>query len=82
MALTPQTKDMLDQALTAVIGECGNDPEYADLIAALQSAHEALAHIHPGGAGHPAAADQGQQPDAHSFDYAQQQMTARRKGAQ
>lgn len=79
MALSPETLDALEQALTAVIDEAGDDPQFADLAAALQDAQHALSGLE--GADHEAAEPRDGDEDAHSFDVAEKRMTERRKAA-
>jgi hypothetical protein len=53
MALTPETAGALKDALDAVIQQCGDDPQYADLIDSLKAAEQAI----PSGEGHAAHGD-------------------------
>lgn len=73
--LTPEVLHALDQAITAVIHEAGQDPEYEGLVHALTAAKDALPS--PDGAPAPdAAPDHG--PAA--FQDAKSKMIAARKG--
>lgn len=40
--LTPETLKALDDALSAVVAQAGEDPEYAELVDALTAAQNAL----------------------------------------
>jgi hypothetical protein len=83
MSLTPQTADALGQALDAVIAECGDDPQYHDLIQHLGEAQQSL----QGAEGdHAPAAEAPDEPDPsgsdpHGFQAAKEQFMARRKDA-
>lgn len=64
--LDPETAAALSDALDSVLSEIGDDPANAELAHALSAARDLLPA--PG-------------PDPHSFDHAEQQMTARRSAA-
>jgi len=86
--LSPETKDQLAEALSAVLEQLGDDPDTAELREHLEAATEAL------GASEGEAAPEGQEPveeeapaepesaedeeDAYSFDKAREKFAARR----
>jgi hypothetical protein len=77
--LSPETIKTLDEALTAVVDELGDDPAGAGLKDALTAAQGELGHM-SGDHGDDAGADAPEDDDPHSFDFAEKQMTKRRSG--
>lgn len=72
--LTPETLNMLEEAISAILDKIGDNPKYAELGEHLQMAQAEASQLDGGG-------DEGDQPDPYSFDEAQANMTARRAGA-
>ena|SRR5690348_3050694 len=71
MALTPETSAALKDALDAVISECGDHPEYAHLVEALQAAEAAIPQSEghaPDHAAHDAAPADDAAPAGHPAD--------------
>lgn len=83
--LSPETEQALAAALDAVVKEAGHDPQYADLVASLTTAKDALTEIEAGEPEGPGeAADDAGEPftrsshDPHGFEAAKSALTARR----
>lgn len=74
MALSPETIDALEQALTAVIEEAGDDPEHAGLVEALSAAQEQLG-------GGEAEGEVMPEDDPESFEHAEKKFAERRRPA-
>ncbi|HEU4975281.1 MAG TPA: hypothetical protein VFT50_09345 [Baekduia sp.] len=75
--LSPETMQALEEALSAVVEEAGDSPEYADLVASLTSAQDALQQLE--GADGEKAEGADAASDDYSFDVAEKRMADRRK---
>jgi len=73
--LTPDTLNMLEEAIGAILEKIGDNPKYAELADHLNMAQEEASKLD--GAGD----EMGEKPDPYSFDQAQAEMTARRNAA-
>ena len=73
--LTPETLNMLEEAISAILDKIGDNPEYAQLADHLMAAQAEASDLD--GAGD----EGGEKPDPYSFDQAQSNMTARRSAA-
>lgn len=72
--LTPEVLHALDQAITAVIHEAGEDPEYQDLVHALSATQDAMP------ASDDAPAEEPEHDGPAAFQDAKSKMIAARKG--
>lgn len=73
--LTPDTLNMLEEAISAILDKIGDNPKYAQLAEHLHAAQTEASQLD--GAGD----EGGEKPDPYSFDQAQANMTARRATA-
>ena len=73
--LTPDTLNMLEEAIGAILDKIGDNPKYAQLADALHSAQAEASQLDGGGD------EDGEKSDPYSFDQAQSDMTARRSAA-
>lgn len=77
MPLSPETLSALDEAIKAVVEECGDDPQYGSLVENLNQAGDAIEDI---SSGEPAD-EGGKEPpedDPYSFDHAEKKLKERR----
>jgi hypothetical protein len=73
--LTPETLNMLEEAISAILDKIGDNPKYEQLAEHLQMAQAEASQLDGGGD------EDGEKADPYSFDEAQANMTARRAGA-
>lgn len=73
--LTPETLQMLEDAIDAILEKVGDDPKYAQLADALSAAKEEASQLD--GAGD----EEGEKEDPYSFDQAEKKMVEKRKAA-
>ncbi len=79
MALTPETSAALKQAIEAIVQECGDDPQYAHLVEALQSAEDAIPESEGHAPEHGDAPERDSEDDDFSFETAEKRHKEARK---
>lgn len=78
MPLSPETLSALDEAIKAVVEECGDDPQYDSLVENLNQAGDAIEDISSGEPADKGGADEPPEDDPYSFDHAEKKLKERR----